>query len=362
MSAPAAKRLFCTIVSYSHLAQARALAESLRDAGNIEPLHILVTDLTPAEQAAEKTAHLLSISDLGGAGPEAMVYYFDAFELCNALKPFLVSHLINAMGAERVIYLDADLWVVGSFASVWSKLDDASLLLTPHHLSPPAMNLRQVNEVEVVDLGFLNGGFTAWKAGPASARILEWMQVRLPVFGFCDRSRCMFVDQKLLPLTLSYFPEAVRVLRDPGLNVAYWNAHERNVTRTDCWRADGHPVVFFHLSGYKLAHPDRACAYLPPEANDMLMHVAPWFSEVVAAYGALLARHQSVHVARPYGHARFEGVELSPPLRRLLYSEGKLDRASWSFWRLRLVEALRRTKRKIKNSMRRNLNASRPAA
>lgn len=354
-------KVFCTIVSYSHLPQARVLAESLRVAGNSEPLYILVTDLSPEEQQEEKTPTLLSLSDLRVNFPKAMIHYFDAFELCNALKPFLVSHLMNAVGVERIIYLDADIWVVGSFFDVWSRLDETALLLTPHHLEPPAMSLRQVNEVEVVDLGFLNGGFSAWKSGAASARILEWMCERMPVFGFCDRSRCMFVDQKLLPLTLSYFPDDVCVLRDPGLNVAYWNAHERDVRKTDCWRAGGRPVVFFHLSGYKISHPDRACAYLPAQANDMLVQVAPWFSEVVSAYGELLARHQSRHAPRPYGHAWFDGVELNPPLRRLLYSEGKLNRATWRFWRIRFTEMLRMTKRRIKNSIR-SVTTSRPSA
>lgn len=352
MSAPSSKRFFCTIVSHSHLPQAHALAESLCASSNAEPLHILVTDLMPAERSAGTTANLLSVQDLGQDVPEAMLYYFDAFELCNALKPFLVSHLIDGLGAERVIYLDADLLVTGSFEEVWDSFGDASLLLTPHHLEPPAMNLRQVSEVEVVDLGFLNGGFSAWKAGAAAARILAWMRERLPVFGFCDRSRCMFVDQKLLPLTLSYFPDAVRVLRDPGLNVAYWNAHERNVRRAEHWCAGDRPVVFFHLSGYKLSRPDRACAYLPAVANDMLLQAAPWFAEVVSTYGTLLSRHQSVHVARPYGYSRFQGVELSLPLRRLLYRDGKLDRTTWRFWRIRGTESLRLMKRRLKSLLR----------
>jgi hypothetical protein len=45
-------------------------------------------------------------------------------------------------------------------------------------------------------------------------------------------------------------------------------------------------------------------------------------------------------------------VELSPPLRRLLYEEGKLNRHSWRFLRIRLTECLRMTKRRIMRALR----------
>lgn len=341
-------RHFCTIVSYSHLPLARALAESLRASGNPEPLHVLVTDITPGEIAEERTLTLIPLSTLSPRIPAAMVRYFDAFELCNALKPFLISHLIEDLGSTHVIYLDADLWITGRFDTVWAELDTASLLLTPHQLTPPPLDLPVIDEIAIVDLGFLNGGFSAWRAGPEAARILAWMSERLPVYGFCDRSRCMFVDQKLLPLLLSYFPLDARILRDPGLNVAYWNAHERHVSRADRWLAGTRPVVFFHLSGYNLARPDKVCSYMPAAANARLLQIAPWFRELVGDYHACLSRHHAAHPARPYGHARFQGIELNRPLRTLLYREGRIDRATAAYWRIRIVESLRLAKRRLK--------------
>lgn len=353
-------RAFCTIVSHSHLSQALVLADSLAAAGNPEPLHILVTDLAPDDARPAPGPVLLAPDELGQRFPRAMLHYFDAFELCNALKPFLVAHLL-ANGFERVVYLDADLWVVGSFAPVWSALDQHSLLLTPHHLQPPALGLPYIHEHEVADLGFLNGGFSAWRAGPDADRILAWLAERLPVLGFCDRYRCMFVDQKLLPLTLSYFPDATRVLRDPALNIAYWNSHERPVRRADGrWLVGDAPVVFFHLSGYKSSRPGRVCAYLTDEGDALLRAASPWLDELAADYGAALARHERAHRRRPYGFAEFEGEKLNPPLRALLFRHGKIDRASPRYWRIRAVESLRAGKRAFLARLRRPRPSAQP--
>jgi hypothetical protein len=337
---------FCTIVTRSHLPYARALAESLQASGNSEPLLVLIAD---TQHASDRIAGsiTLGLADLDPAPPQDMTVYFDGFELCNALKPFLVAHALRE-GAGQVIYLDADLLCVGSFQRVWAAAGPA-LQLTPHHLTPPGLERSYTKESDVADMGFLNGGFARWQAGPAADAILRWMQQRFPVQGFCDRPNGMFVDQKLLPLLLGYFPGEVGILRDPGLNVAFWNVHERAIVqRGDRYYTGAAEVVFFHLSGYRLNQPTDVCAYLPAATNRAILADAPWFPSVLSRYRELLTRHGAGAPPPAYGFARHETLKLSPALRRHFFRTHSLGTHDPAVLRIRFLDFLRHCRRRVR--------------
>jgi hypothetical protein len=340
---------FCTIVTRSHLPYARALAESLRTSGNQEKLLVLVADSDTASEAIDNCSQL-SLAELNPAPPADMTVYFDGFELCNALKPFLIAYALRS-GAQQVIYLDADIYCVGSFARIWSG-PPAALQLTPHHLQPPSLALSYIRESEVADMGFLNGGFARWQAGAATDAILRWMMERFPVQGFCDRSHGMFVDQKLLPLLLAYFPADVAILRDPGLNVAFWNLHERAVSMLNgVPMVAGSPVLFFHMSGYRLAEPEAACAYLPKPTNQAILEAAPWFRAVLAQYRELLLRHGADQPTPEYGHASHDGLTLTPALRRHYFLTRSLSPLAPAVLRIRFIDWLKTVRRWLRRHL-----------
>ena len=343
----ATPRAFCAIATRSHLPGALALADSLRTAGNTEPLHVLVADAEAPADLPPPTPGIVfhATGGLAVQPPAGMRHYFDAFEYSNALKPFFVTHLL-AGGCDQVIYLDSDIYVTGSFSAVWEALESTSLLLTPHHLSPPP-RLPHTDEVAIVDQGMLNGGFAGWRAGPGAERILAWMRDSFPQHGFCDRAAGMFVDQKLLPLALLYFPAEVTVSRDPTLNVAFWNVHERPVAASPAGRRSisGRAVVFFHLSGYRLDRPEDPCSYLPASTNAAILEGRAWLREVMDEYRALLGRHGAAKPEAPaYRYARWNGIVLNPAYRRILFRGGRLDwgnpefRRAWAVHRLKLIK------------------------
>jgi hypothetical protein len=344
-------RCFCTVVTRSHLGYVGSLAQSLRASGNAEDLWVLVADASQGELPADGPGvrHLAYESVEAGL-PPLIRYYYDAFELSNALKPFLLTRLLGECGASQVVYLDSDLLVTGSFEPVWDGFGGASLLLSAHQFTPPAMSERFISEVGVVDMGFLNGGFAAWRAGPAADRILEWMRTRFVAYGFCDRKEGMFVDQKLLPLLLQYFPDDVRILRHPGVNIAFWNAYERDVRKgpDGRWRVGGQEVIFFHLSGYRLSMPGVPCTYLEPGVNAGILGRSPWMSEVLSEYHAVLGRHQPPGPAPGYPFTSYDGVPLTQEFRRLLFEKGAFDRGSYAFWRVWARERLRGVKRLLR--------------
>ena len=341
-------RAFCTIVSVSHLQAAYALAVSLQASSNSEPLHILVTDISTADLPVSRYGEFVhALDELTNRLPALMPFYFDAFELCNALKPFFVLQLINT-GFSEVVYLDSDIYVVGSFRPVWAALQSTSLLMTPHQLEPPPLHHGYLNEKDIVDMGIYNGGFSAWKKNDQALSILEWMCERFPVYAFNRRSRGMFVDQKLLPLIPVYFPNDVCIWREPRLNVAYWNAHERQIDDSNGhFLLDGEPIVFFHLSGFRIHRPNVVCVYLSPDVNTSILATAPWLSRVLAVYAELVSSIGDSLRPQEYCFSRFKKFNLTPRLREILFTQGDLSLRQSAVWKALISDRLRVLKRRL---------------
>ena len=346
---PIPTRLFCTVVTRSYLPYARCLASTLACSGNPEPLHVLVADAEAADLPDSQDNVILHAFDqIAPPPPEKMRHYFDAFELCNALKPFIITHLF-ALGVDKIIYLDADIMVTDSFSAVWDGFGTASLLVTGHCLHPPKPEDRVIKELDIVDMGFINGGFTAWMKGPAAEQMLGWLRSRLPLLGFDDERQGMYTDQKLLPMLVQYFPTEIRILQHPGLNIAYWNALERDVRKLDAgrWRIGEIPVIFFHFSGYRVEQPEHPCKYLDARTSAELFKRTPWLPEVLGRYHSLLATHLAGNRMEPYRFGTYDGVTLTKKFRQLLFRTGCLDRGSTAFWKIWIFEKLRRVKHRI---------------
>jgi hypothetical protein len=342
-------RAFCTVVTPSHLSWARALAISLQSSQNVDPLYVLFVSEAPVDCASlPPNLHIVYLSQLTRQPPCNIYWYFDPFELCNALKPFIVESILQ-MGFEQVMFLDSDLYIVSSFEPIWSRLQDVSLLLTPHHLSPPNLKLKYTNEVAIADMGIFNGGFLAWRRGIVALKILEWMCTRFPIYGFNDRHKGMFVDQKLLPLLLQYFPEDIQVLRDPVLNIAFWNSHERQVEHYDgIYSINEEPVIFFHMSGFRLSHPSTPCSYLPQSENSAILAEAPWMLTLLGEYRKLLQSCVDDHTGTsncPF--KKFNGITLTPGLRRILFQKGKLEILDLDVLRIIFLETVKKVKRRL---------------
>ena len=339
---------FASVVTASYRAQALALVTSIRRQDPTAIVHLLVVDSdkfpNPEPPPGVQWVGLHEIED---AFDPLMRYYFDAFELSNALKPFIISHLFRN-GIDQVIYLDCDIMVVGRFDSVWQQLRSTSLILTPHVISPPNSAVDDSAEIGFADFGIYNGGFAAWRNTPTSLAILEWMRDRFPRLGFNAREKHMFVDQKLLPLVPMYYPDDVIIARAPGLNIAYWNSHEREVSyRDSVWSVENQPVVFFHLSGFRLNNPKVPCSYQTEAVNNRRLQRSPWLALVLSQYAQLLIQHLPADSVTGYGFNHFNRLRLTPRVRRHLFREKKLAWSNISLWLDIAIDRLKEIKRTI---------------
>ena len=73
-----------------------------------------------------------TVSSIGIPDFRQMAFKYDVLELSCAVKPYCFQYLFREYGYDRVIYFDPDVFVYSSLDAVFSLLDDALLVLTPH--------------------------------------------------------------------------------------------------------------------------------------------------------------------------------------------------------------------------------------
>lgn len=244
-------RCFCTIITRSHLGWALALVGSLRQFDPHLPFVILITDVDHLDQKEVGNAAGVEVlfmkdvlsTDLGKH--IATKYAQQSDELRWSLKSVLMLQLLDRY--DKVIYGDCDLHFFNDPNWLWSELDAADILLTPHWRSSRA-TVDRPNFKELYQGGLYNGGFVAAAQGGRAA-LQAWGENCLEI---CvkDLSIGQYVDQAHLNLLPIYF-DRVYPLKHRGCNVANWNMVECERTKT----ADGtivingkFPIVFIHFT------------------------------------------------------------------------------------------------------------------
>ena len=219
-------------------------------------------------------------------------------------------HVIQQHEISRLMYLDSDIVVLCRF---WSDLEATwashSILLTPHLNTLPT-EIGFNSQRSLVQHGAYNGGFMAVKRGPETEQFMNCWAHMLDNGCTVDPMNNIYVDQRWLDL-LAASSATVGALRDPGLNVAYWNLHERPLTRTEngIWKADGKPVKFFHFSGF-----DRRRLTVKVNCSDLLA------IDLARHYGELLDKAGEINFASfPYGWGHYcDGGPISRQHRDLI--------------------------------------------
>ena len=243
----------CTIVARNYIAQARALARSFVAHHPDVQFYTLIIDGDDEDRRLPGLGAVVLPGDLGVDQDElnAMCVMYDVMEYATALKPALLMYMHRA-GARSATYLDPDIHVYDRLIDVFEAAAQNGLVLTPHTLAPLPRDAKRLSESDIMHAGIYNLGFIA--TGPSAYRFLAWWHDHLTTEAVVDLASARFTDQRWIDWAPAI--ESPIISRDSGLNAAYWNLHEREISlRAGRWFAGDRPLRFFHFSGYDPAEP-----------------------------------------------------------------------------------------------------------
>jgi hypothetical protein len=203
------------------------------------------------------------INSLSDSRIQDMTRRYDPFEMTCALKPFFASHIFEHHShLQRLIYLDCDMIVFGTFATFTA----AAITLSPHrtknigYLPEP----KKYSTISLNRYGVYNAGYFELQRKPETFAFLDWWKMLMYDMGYNKPDEHLFSDQLWLNLVHSFFDD-VYVNKNPGYNVAIWNLIERKVEeRNGSYFVNGEPLVLYHFSKYKIEEPDKLVYYKEP--------------------------------------------------------------------------------------------------
>lgn len=278
-----------TSFSYSYLNRARVLAASLR---RQHPDWVIWAVLTDKESEAfsidwqkEDFDHVVSAEELFGEETDAWLFGHDVVEACTAVKGAALQRILCEPGCEKVLYFDPDTAVFNPMTEVVDLLDANSIVLTPHQVDPEPRDSRVAimdNEIASLTYGVFNLGFVAVCNDAEGRRFADWWADRLHDWCHDRLDIGVFVDQKWCNLVPCFF-DGVRVLRDPGYNVASWNISQRQITFDSEGRAlvNGKPLRFYHFT--KLGPVGDMMTLRYAQDNVEVYEIWSWYRNAVAA-------------------------------------------------------------------------------
>src|ERR1700719_2979334 len=307
-----------TIIAKNYLAQARVLMDSVKTFDPHCMRVVLQVDRVEGYfDPAKEDFLVVSSEDLGIPHSSWFHFKYSVLELSTGVKPFFLSWLIRNYKLEKIIYLDPDIRIYSSLSGIKEALDSADIVLTPH-LTEELNDERQPSELQILRAGTYNLGFIGVRTNAEVENFLLWWQSRLYDHCVVDLARGYFVDQRWIDLVPGLFSR-VRILRDAGYNVAYWNATHRHITwRNDAPYVNGDPLCFFHFSGYDASEPGVISKHQDrlslSSREDLRILCDQYRQELFATGFADTSRW-------PYTHAKFRNGCPIPDIGRHLLGE-----------------------------------------
>jgi hypothetical protein len=316
---PDARHAALTICARNYFAQALLLHKSFKAHHPQADFHVVLVDRRDDAFAARfPDLSITWVEDIGLPHFAAHSLRFDVIELSTNVKPHCLALLLDRY--ETAMYLDPDTYVFEPLTPVHEALADSAIVVTPASTTP-ILDGHRPDDIEFLRVGVFNLGFVAVARCNEALRFLRWWSDRCLSDGFHETQSGVFVDQKWVNLAPCYF-ERCRIMKDPGINMAQWNLHERvlSVAGGRYMVNGGTALRLFHFSSFD-PHRPQAIANRQtriPEGTRLDL------TDLLNDYAAqLLAAGFDEFRKLEYSFDYFpSGEYVSPTLRRLYANPG----------------------------------------
>lgn len=251
-----------TICTKSYIGLAWVLRESLLKYNSDFNFYIFVADENDDETRLPDDTYI--IKDLKVLSDEKWIecaFKYNVTEFCTCLKPFICKWLLENTDAEKVFYMDPDLFFFSDAQPLLDGLNGEKIIeLTPHFLTFPETKQSKYFEDEIRYSGIFNLGFLGIKRNDKVLKMLSWWGGNLLDKCFADGATFQFTDQKWMDFMPLFFNEnEINVVRNLGWNVAPWNYFERKIIFQNDFvfvtdrnsNSNSEKIVFAHFSGFK---------------------------------------------------------------------------------------------------------------
>lgn len=236
-----------TICTTTYLSQTYVLANSLLIHNPAFKFVIGIID-GPKDDIIDifpKNVEIINVEELQIEDCENMRKRYKTNEFCFSLKPFYALFLLDEYkNCDKIIYLDSDVFVFGSFNKILFDLDQTSILLSPHSTKPNNEGID--DERNILNSGNFNAGFLGIKRSEDSFIFLKWWAQKL-------KKECIgsVGDQVWLNLVPLYFSN-ISIEKNIAVNLGYWRLHEidKIIFENNTIFVNNEPLIFFHYSGF----------------------------------------------------------------------------------------------------------------
>ncbi|WP_309271534.1 hypothetical protein [Paenibacillus sp.] len=239
-----------TVLTNSHLARAKVLAESIKKYNpDVKVIVSLVErHLNPEYSEFKHFDEVVLAKDTwqGNMDFDQILFKYDAWEACCFAKAALFDYIFTKYTQEdHVLFLDSDTEVFSPLDDLSKRFKRSSVLLTPQ-------NIYKGNEYDNFKYGVYNAGMIGATRTPDGLGFVKWWKKRLERHSYFAEYDTLFAEQKWLNLVPTLF-DSVEVVKHPGYNIASWNFKERKVTRSDSgkYSVNGEPLYVFHFHAIK---------------------------------------------------------------------------------------------------------------
>ena len=313
-----------TSCALNYLPKARALAESLARHTPSARLTLCLCDQPPStlDLEAEPFDQIWLPEDLGY--DRAWIFEHSVMELCTAVKGRALLRLLDEEPEALHVYLDPDVYLFHDLEPLVAMMEGASIGLVPHILAPETTDAGvQMTEMSVTGHGIYNLGHLVVRPDANGRAFADWWAERLDRYCFDERQRGLFTDQRWVDLAPAIF-DGVRILREPGLDVASWNLSNRDIQAAGpaSFTANGRPLITYHFSGTGPTGTHRRVREAFAPCNGAI-------AEIERLYEAAIHNHGQAAfsgVSPAYDHFD-SGDPITAPARRLYRDHGDLRRA-----------------------------------